>query len=157
MIAVGQLAPDFSAPTQSGGTFSLAALRGRPVVLYFYPKANTAGCTLETRGFAELYPSFQRAGMELVGISVDSVATQQGFASRCGATFPLVADADKAIARQYGVLGLLGVAKRVTFFLDATGHVTDVVEGMLPGPHLKSAKAHLEKSSSGTPAPPSAP
>lgn len=157
MLGVGELAPDFSAPTQSGATLSLAALRGRPVVLYFYPKANTAGCTLETRGFAELYPSFQKAGMELVGISVDSVATQHGFADRCGASFPLVADADKSIARRYGVLGLLGVAKRVTFFLDATGHVTDVVEGMLPGPHLKSAKAHLETTASGAPPPPSAP
>jgi thioredoxin-dependent peroxiredoxin len=139
VLAVGQEAPAFTAPTQSGAPLSLASLRGKPVVLYFFPKANTSGCTIETRGFAQHYEEFRRAGFEVVGISVDSVATQQGFAEKCHAGFPLVADPDKAIARSYGVLGLLGVAKRVTFFLGPDGRVAEIVEGMLPGPHLARA------------------
>jgi thioredoxin-dependent peroxiredoxin len=140
MLRVGDLAPSFDAAGSSGERVSLASLRGRPVVVYFYPKANTAGCTAETRGFAALYPELRRAGIELIGVSVDSAATQAGFAERCGAEFPLVADADKSIARAYGVVGLLGVAKRVTFFLDATGRVTEIVEGLLPGPHVRRAR-----------------
>lgn len=139
MLAVGQEAPDFTAPTQSGSTLTLSTFRGRPVVLYFYPKANTSGCTSETRGFAQHYPEFQRAGVEVIGVSVDSVETQRGFAEKCQAEFPLVADSDKKIAKQYGVLGLLGMAKRVTFFVGPEGRVGEVVEGMAPGPHLKRA------------------
>jgi len=128
MVGVGDEAPDFHGATQSGSTVTLAQLRGRPVILFFYPKANTAGCTLETRGFAEHYPELQRAGFEVIGVSVDSVETQL----------------DRAIARQYGVLGFMGVAKRVTFFVGPTGRIEEVVEGMLPGPHLKRALARLK-------------
>jgi len=144
MVGVGDEAPDFHGATQSGSTVTLAQLRGRPVILFFYPKANTAGCTLETRGFAEHYPELQRAGFEVIGVSVDSVETQRGFAEKCHAAFPLVADLDRAIARQYGVLGFMGVAKRVTFFVGPTGRIEEVVEGMLPGPHLKRALARLK-------------
>lgn len=139
MLAVGQEAPDFSGTIADGSRLTLSSLRGRPVVLYFYPKANTTGCTLEARGFTEHYPEFQRAGVAIVGVSVDSTEAQKSFADKCSIPFPLVADRDKSIARQYGVLGLLGIAKRVTFFLDANGRVTDVVEGMMPGPHVQRA------------------
>ncbi len=151
MIAVGEEAPAFTAPAQSGAPFSLASLRGRPVVLYFFPKANTSGCTLETRGFADHYAEIRAAGVEVVGVSVDTVETQKGFAEKCGATFPLVADRDRAIARQYGVLGLLGVAKRVTFFLGADGRVAEVVEGMLPKPHLARTLERIRTAAAGTP------
>ncbi|HTT73117.1 MAG TPA: peroxiredoxin [Thermoplasmata archaeon] len=143
MLAVGEIAPEFSGTTQDGAPLSLAALRGRRVVLYFYPKANTTGCTLETKGFATLYPDLQRAGVALVGVSVDSVESQHGFAEKCHAEFPLVADADRSIARAYGVLGLLGLAKRVTFFLGPDGRVEERVEGMLPRAHLERARARL--------------
>lgn len=140
MLTVGELAPDFTFRTTDGSTRSLSSFRGRPVILYFFPKANTTGCTIETRGFAERYPSLQRAGIELIGVSVDSLETQAAFAEKCGTGFPMVGDPTKEIARKYGVLGLLGVTKRVTFFLDAEGRVRDVVEGMLPGPHLKAGE-----------------
>lgn len=139
MIAVGQAAPEFSGTTGDGAPISLASYRGRPLVLYFYPKANTAGCTLEARGFTEHYAEFQRAGVAVVGVSVDSVEAQKSFAEKCTIPFPLVADRDKTIAKQYGVLGFLGVAKRVTFFVDAEGRVAEIVEGMMPGPHVRRA------------------
>jgi len=139
MLAIGEMAPDFSIPLPDGSTRSLSSYRGRPVIVYFFPKANTAGCTLETRGFSERYDGFQRAGVELIGVSVDTADTQSAFAAKCGSKFPMVGDPSKEIARKYGVLGLLGVAKRVTFLVDPAGKVGEVVEGMLPGPHLKAA------------------
>ena len=111
------------------------------MVVYFFPKANTSGCTLETRGFSQRYEEFQRAGLEVVGVSVDSAETQTAFAAKCGSKFPMVGDRSKEIARNYGVLGFLGVAKRVTFLVDADGRIRDIVEGMLPAPHLKAAEA----------------
>jgi thioredoxin-dependent peroxiredoxin len=139
MIQTGDLAPEFSGPTADGTRIELASYRGRPVVVYFFPKANTTGCTIETRGFAENYPEFEKAGVAVIGVSVDNVATQKGFAEKCGVQFPLVADTEKSIARHYGVLGLLGFAKRVTFFVGPDGRVQEVVQGMLPAPHLRRA------------------
>ncbi|MGA7477197.1 MAG: peroxiredoxin [Thermoplasmata archaeon] len=140
MLAVGDEAPDFAIPLADGTTRTLASYRGRKVVLYFFPKANTAGCTRETRGFAEHYEEFQRAGVEVIGVSVDTTETQTAFAEKCGSRFPLVGDPSKEIARKYGVLGLLGWAKRVTFLVDGEGRVRGIVEGMLPAPHLRAAE-----------------
>ena len=148
MIAAGDTAPTFVGTTADGAPLDLATYRGRPVILYFYPKANTSGCTLEARGFTEHYPELQRAGFSVVGVSVDSVADQKGFQEKCGVPFPLVADRDKAIAKQYGVLGLLGIAKRVTFFIDPNGKVVEVVQGMLPGPHVRRAVERAQASAS---------
>jgi len=75
MLAVGDLAPDFSFPVADGSSRALSSYRGRRVVVYFFPKANTSGCTLETRGFSQRYEEFQRAGLEVVGVSVDSAET----------------------------------------------------------------------------------
>jgi len=141
MLAVGDAAPDFGFRAPDGSSRTLSSYRGRPVVLYFFPKANTTGCTLETRGFAERYAGFQQRGIEVIGVSVDTSDTQTSFAEKCGSRFPLVGDASKDIARAYGVLGLLGVAKRVTFLLDGEQRVREVVEGMLPSPHLRAADA----------------
>ena len=143
MIEPGAQAPDFQGTTQNGEPIALSTYRGRPVVLYFYPKANTTGCTLEARGFAEHYPELQQAGAEVIGVSVDSVTAQKSFSEKCHLPFPLVADHDKTIARQYGVLGLLGVAKRVTFLVDADGRVAERVDGMMPGPHVQRAVERL--------------
>jgi thioredoxin-dependent peroxiredoxin len=139
MLEVGAVAPTFVGTTGDGTPLDFASYRGRPVVLYFYPKANTTGCTLEARGFAEHYPELQKAGYSVVGVSVDTVEAQQRFSERCQLPFPLVADRDKSISRQYGVLGLLGIAKRVTFFLAPDGRVQEVVQGMMPGPHVARA------------------
>jgi peroxiredoxin Q/BCP len=143
MLGVGEAAPDFTGTTADGASFTLSALRGRPVVLFFYPKANSLGCTLEVRGFTEHYAEFTTAGVSVVGVSVDSVEAQKKFVEKCGAPFPLVADLDRAIAKKFGVVGFLGMAKRVTFLVDGDGRVVDVVEGMSPGPHVRQALERL--------------
>lgn len=148
MLATGAIAPTFVGTTAEGQPLDFAGYRGRPVVLYFYPKANTAGCTLEARGFAENYPELQRAGIAVVGVSVDSVEAQKSFSEKCGVPFPLVADHDRSVAKLYGVLGFLGVAKRVTFFIDPDGKVVEVVEGLRPGPHVQRA---VERARAATP------
>jgi len=121
VIAVGAEAPEFTGTTSEGAPFALSSTRGRPLVLYFYPKANTPGCTQEARGFTEHYEEFRRAGVAVVGVSVDDVGTQRDFVERCGIPFPIVADRDRSISRRYGVLGLLGFSRRVTFFIDPDG------------------------------------
>ena len=153
MLAVGELAPDFPIPLPDGSSRPFSSYRGRPVVLFFFPKANTSGCTIETRGFAERYDAFQKSGFEVIGVSVDTAETQGAFAEKCGSRFPMVGDHSKEIARAYGVLGFLGVAKRVTFLIDGEGRVREVVEGMLPSPHLKAADGWIGRTG-GTPPPP---
>jgi peroxiredoxin Q/BCP len=137
MIPIGSRAPEFTALREDGSRLSLSELRGRPVVLYFFPKAGTPGCTRETEGFVERYRELQARGVDVLGISVDSVTRQGRFAADCGVPFPLLSDSDHAIARAYGVLGILGLSKRVTFVLDAEGVVIDVIAGLLPGPHVR--------------------
>jgi thioredoxin-dependent peroxiredoxin len=139
MLAQGSSAPTFVGTTQDGSPIDLSTYRGKPLVLYFYPKANTSGCATEARGFSENYPELQKAGVAVVGVSVDSVEDQKRFAEKCGVPFPLVADRDKAIAKQYGVLGFLGIAKRVTFFVGPDGRIEEVVQGLMPGPHVQRA------------------
>lgn len=141
MIGPGDIAPDFSISLPDGTDRPLSSYRGRPVILYFFPKANTPGCTVETRGFSERYSEIARAGFEVIGVSVDRADTQTKFAAKCGSSFPLVGDPSKEIATKYGVLGWFGVAKRVTFLLDSEGRVKEVVEGMLPAQHLRAADA----------------
>jgi thioredoxin-dependent peroxiredoxin len=143
MLAAGVQAPDFTGTAADGTSFTLSSLRGRPVVLYFYPKANSLGCTVEARGFSEHYAEFQTAGIAVVGVSVDSVESQRRFVEKCAIPFPLVADREGSIARLYGVVGLIGLAKRVTYFLGPDGRIAEVVSGLSPGPHLRRALERL--------------
>jgi thioredoxin-dependent peroxiredoxin len=139
MIEAGAEAPDFDAPTSKGQNLKLSSLRGKSVILYFYPKAFTSGCAMETHAFGELYPKLSGKGVEIVGVSVDDVEKQSAFAVDCKADFPLVADTDKEISKKYGVLGNFGTAKRITFYIDPDGTVSDVVESMGPGAHTERA------------------
>ena len=143
MLSVGAEAPDFTGTVADGSLLALSSFRGRPVVLYFYPKANSYGCTIEARGFSEHYAEFQAAGIAVVGVSVDSVESQRRFAAKCAIPFPLVADRDGSIARRYGVLGFLGLAKRVTYFIGPDGRIAQVVAGLAPGPHLRRALGRI--------------
>jgi thioredoxin-dependent peroxiredoxin len=141
VVAVGEPAPEFTGQTDRGASLSLASMRGRPVILFFFPKANSPGCTMETRAFADHHAELQSAGFQLVGVSVDSVSAQRQFASKCSVDFPLIADVDKSIARSYGVLGFLGFARRVTFFIGPDGKVQDVVSAIGPSSHIERARA----------------
>ena len=143
MIAVGQPAPDFEAPNQDGSPFRLSSLKGSPVVLYFYPKADTPGCTIESKGFQEHLPEFSAKGVKVVGVSTDDCPAQKAFATKYGLKFPLVADAKQEVSKLYGVLGPGGHAKRVSFLIDPKGTVAEVVEGGSPDPHLARARARF--------------
>ncbi|MGD0257816.1 MAG: peroxiredoxin [Thermoplasmata archaeon] len=151
MLEVGDVAPDFTAPSASGQMFQLSSLRGRPVILFFFPRANSLGCTIETRAFADHFSEIQAAGVSVVGVSVDPVTAQKSFATKCDVSFPLVSDGDKSVARAYGVLGFLGFARRVTFFLNEAGRVDEVVEAIGPNPHVKRALERIARGSGPSP------
>ncbi|HYK92630.1 MAG TPA: peroxiredoxin [Thermoplasmata archaeon] len=143
MLAEGDVAPDFEGRTSTGETIRLSSFRGKPVVVYFYPKANTLGCTRESIEFAHEYPTLQKSGAEVIGISVDDQSAQARFSEQCRLPFPLVADADREISRRFGVLGAFGRARRVTFILSPEGRIDRIVESILPGPHVREAARHF--------------
>lgn len=102
-IAVGQQAPDFTLPGDGGSTVALASLRGRKVVLYFYPKDDTSGCTKEAMDFNRLKPAFADAGAEIIGVSADDVTSHDKFKKKYELGFPLASDEGKSTLEAYGV------------------------------------------------------
>jgi peroxiredoxin Q/BCP len=132
MLQLGDQAPDFSLPTGSGDTFHLADQRGKPVVLYFYPKDDTPGCTAEACAFRDQYEDFLDLGALVVGVSSDSEASHQKFAQKHRLPFPLLADTSGTLRKQYEVprafLGLL--PGRVTFVIDAQGKIAYIFNSM---------------------------
>src|SRR5579862_2759666 len=108
---VGETAPDFTAPSQDGSSVSLREFRGHWVVLYFYPKDGTSGCTIEAHNFQRDLDKYERLNAVIVGVSVDSTGSHQEFCAKQGLKFKLVSDSDKAISRQYGSLMNLMVTK----------------------------------------------
>jgi peroxiredoxin Q/BCP len=133
MIQEGDKAPDFELPMESGETLKLAKLlkiKGKPVVVYFYPKDDTTGCTAEAKDFTRLAPDFKRLGIEVIGISPDSPESHQRFVKKYDLQVRLAADADKAVAMAYGVWveksmygrKYMGV-DRSTFLIDPQGKV----------------------------------
>jgi len=128
-VRVGDTAPDFELPDDSGGTLKLADQLGKgPVVLFFYPKAMTPGCTKESCHFRDLKGEFDAVGAQRIGISADNVAKQHQFSEKHGFDFPLVSDTNRTVARAYGVKrpGPL-FNKRTTFVIDTDGKVLDVI------------------------------
>jgi thioredoxin-dependent peroxiredoxin len=126
----GDKAPDFELPTDAGEALKLSRLKGKPVVLYFYPKDDTSGCTAEAKDFSRLAPDFRKAGVEVVGVSPDSVESHGKFRKKYGLAIRLAADADKTVAMAYGVWveksmygrKYMGV-ERSTFLIDAKGRI----------------------------------
>ncbi len=128
MLDVGQVAPDFSGTDCQGRPFSLSALRGRRVVLFFFPKAFTLGCTEETRHFRDNQERLRQLGAELVGVSVDSVSTQCAFAEQENIHFALLGDEARTISQAYDVLWpVLKVDRRVTYIIDPQGTIESVI------------------------------
>jgi thioredoxin-dependent peroxiredoxin len=119
-----RLAPTFRAASSLGREVSLEEYRGKYVVLYFYPRSFTMGCTVETIAFREATDELRALGAEIIGVSSDAEDTQCRFASTHRATFPILADSDRSITRAYDVLfPVIGVAKRVTFLIDPEGFI----------------------------------
>jgi thioredoxin-dependent peroxiredoxin len=128
-VTINKLVPDFSsASTAAGGSFRLKDARGAPLVLYFYPRDNTPGCTLEGQQFQALLPRFKRAGIRVVGISRDTLASHQKFCSKLGFSFELLADPDEAVCKLFDVMRIKNMygkkvrgIERSTFLIDAKG------------------------------------
>ena len=103
MLSIGTPAPDFTLPDQNGDLHSLAEYRGKKLILYFYPKDNTAGCTKQACGFSELYPQFLEKGAVVVGISKDSVKSHKNFETKYGLTFTILSDTELSAIQAYNV------------------------------------------------------
>ena len=138
MPQVGQMAPTFTLPSQDGSPVSLDSYRGKWVVLYFYPKDQTSGCTLEAHNFQKDQPAFDAAHAVILGVSVDTVDSHKTFCTKDGLTFKLLADPDKKVVPQYGSLANymgMKIAKRNTFLIDPKGKIAKVWTGVDPSKH----------------------
>ena len=145
MPVVGQPAPAFQSLDQDGRPIALADFKGKPVVLYFYPKDETPGCTTEACGFRDGYAAIQATGAVILGVSADDVASHKAFAEKFHLPFRLVADADHRIIDAYGVrMPVLGWAKRTTFLVDRSGVIRKVFQGVNPAGHAQEVLAALK-------------
>jgi thioredoxin-dependent peroxiredoxin len=146
-LAPGAAAPEFSLLDQTGTTRTLSAYRPRWVVLYFYPRDDTPGCTAEACAFRDAYLTLERRGVEVLGISVDNRDSHAEFARKYHLPFPLLADTDGAVARRYGALWSIGIARfarRHTFIIDPTGRIAKVYRSVDLDVHSREVQADLE-------------
>jgi peroxiredoxin Q/BCP len=150
--AAGTPAPDFSLPSDDGTTVSLASLRGSPVVLYFYPKDDTSGCTTEACEFRDAWADVKASGAKLYGISPDGIDSHRKFSAKLKLPFPLLADEDHAVAEAYGVWGEKSMygrkyqgILRTTFLLDEDGRIARVFEHVKPAGHAAEVLAALQE------------
>ncbi|MGF1468404.1 MAG: peroxiredoxin [Sandaracinaceae bacterium] len=141
--AEGTAAPAFEAPDQSGALRTLEAERGNPVVLYFYPRDATPGCTAEACAFRDAWARYEEAGVQVFGVSTDSVESHRAFAEEHGLPFPLLADPEARIADAYGVPHIGGFMRRVTFLIDADGRIARVFDQVDPGVHAEEVLSAL--------------
>lgn len=146
----GDPAPDFTAITQTGEQVSLAQFRGKPVVLYFYPKDHTPGCTREACGFRDHFDQFRRKGAVVLGVSPDPASSHDQFARKHKLPFLLLADPDKAIVKAYGVWGRKRLAgrsymgtHRVTFLIGPDGRIKRIWPKVTPETHAQEVLAAL--------------
>lgn len=120
-VSVGDRAPDFSLPGTGGNTYSLAQFRGKPLVVVFYPADDSPVCTKQLNSYNTGMDEFQDVGAQVLAISSQGLDSHEKFAEKLGLTFPLLADADKAVADAYGTLGPLGFPRRSVFVIDKDG------------------------------------
>ncbi|HLB55080.1 MAG TPA: thioredoxin-dependent thiol peroxidase [Gemmatimonadales bacterium] len=142
MLEPGSPAPAFNLPSDTGEVISLADLKGKKVVLYFYPKDDTSGCTVEACEFRDHWDAVRKAGAVVYGVSPDGVDSHRKFARKLSLPFPLLADPDHAVAERYGAWGeksrygkrYFGIL-RTTFVIDQTGRIARVFERVKPEGH----------------------
>jgi len=151
MIREGQKAPDFALPSSDGGRVRLSDLRGKTVVLYFYPKDSTPGCTREACSFRDSQARLKKRGVVVLGVSPDSLTSHDKFREKYSLNFPLLSDADKAIARKYGAFGekvlygkrTMGII-RSTFVIDGSGVVRRVFPKVKVDGHVEEVVTALD-------------
>ena len=152
MIEEGKPAPDFALSSDAGETVRLSELRGKPVVLYFYPKDDTPGCTAQACGIRDAYGEFEQEGAVVLGVSPDDERSHGKFRDKYDLPFTLLADTDHQVAERYGVWGekkyrgrtYLGV-KRWTFVIDEDGNVKKVFPDVKPAEHADNVLAALRE------------
>ena len=135
MLPIGTKAPDFTLPDQNGAMHSLEDYKGKRVILYFYPKDNTSGCTKQACGFSERYPLFREQGVEVLGVSKDSVESHKRFEEKYGLAFPLLADTERKVIEAYDVWKeknnygkiSMGVV-RTTYLIDENGIIIKAMD-----------------------------
>jgi peroxiredoxin Q/BCP len=128
-LKVGDKAPDFTLQDAYGKSFHLSSFKGKvPVIVYFYPKAGTSGCTKEACGIRDDWSKFEQNKIPVLGISTDDKPAIKKFIDDYKLNFPLLSDADKKVSKEYGVIGMLGYDKRVTFIVDKNSKIADVME-----------------------------
>ncbi|HVA19785.1 MAG TPA: thioredoxin-dependent thiol peroxidase [Solirubrobacteraceae bacterium] len=152
MIEQGQMAPDFELPDQDGREVKLSDFRGQPVVIYFYPKADTPGCTVQACGVRDHRADYAKVGSVVLGISPDPVAKVRKFHEKFDLNFPLLADEDHAVTERYGVWSQKSMygetymgAERTTFIIDSAGKVAEVLRKVKPAEHDKLVLKALER------------
>jgi thioredoxin-dependent peroxiredoxin len=152
MIETGATAPQFTLPDQDGNPVSLADYAGKTVVLYFYPKADTPGCTVQACGVRDHLPNYAEAGAVVIGISPDPVRAVKKFADKQSLDFTLLADEDHAVCEQYGVWAEKSMygrrymgALRATFVIGPDGVVAHVIPRVMPRTHDDEVLAVLEQ------------
>ncbi|BEV15230.1 peroxiredoxin [Herbaspirillum sp. DW155] len=143
--------PDFSAAMTSGKTFNLADYRGKNLVLYFYPKDNTPGCTTEGMQFRDLHPQFQAANTEIFGISRDSLKSHENFKAKLGMPFELISDPDESLCTMFDVMKMKNMygkqvrgVERSTFVIDAAGKVVKEWRGVKVPAHVDEVLAFIK-------------
>jgi peroxiredoxin Q/BCP len=157
MLKEGDRAPAFTAATDTGENLSLSSLRGRSVVLYFYPKDDTSGCTVEACEFRDALPRFEGLEATVLGVSPDSVKSHQKFKKKFNLPFTLIADPDHSIAESYGVWGeklmfgrkYMGVL-RTTFLIDGDGRIAKVFRSVKPEGHAEEVARALSEATRAT-------
>jgi len=139
-----QVVPDFTLPATSGEEFTLSSLLGKSLVIYFYPKDNTPGCTTESQQFRDLYEEFQKANCEVVGISRDSIKSHENFKARFSLPFALLSDMEEIVCEQFGVIKLKNMygkqvrgIERSTFVVDQKGILRHEWRGIKADGHAR--------------------
>jgi len=127
-LSVGSSAPDFTLPDSDGNNFSLSSYKDKnPVVIYFYPKANTPGCTTQACGIRDSFSKFNENNIVVLGISVDSKESIKEFIKDHNLNFPLLSDEKKEVSKAFGVLNNIGVDSRITFIIDKQGNIANIL------------------------------
>lgn len=141
LLPVGAPAPDLSGKDERGAVVGLRDYRGSAVVVYFYPKDETPGCTKEACAFRDNYQAFETKGVHILGVSQDTEEIHRQFRTKFKLPFALVADADGAITRAYGVKSTLGMSSRVTFLVDGQGRIAKIWPDVDPVVHATEVLA----------------
>ena len=146
-LKIGDKIPNFKLNDANGNLFDSSSLLGKPAVIYFYPKDNTAGCTAQACSFRDQYEDFKDLGAAVIGISSDSVSSHQKFAKQYKLPFVLLSDASKKIRKLFGVpTGMFGlIPGRVTYVADKEGVIKMIFDSMMPKNHISNALKAIEK------------